>query len=110
VAGDSRIVLEAPQPGAVIESPVQLRGRARGSWFFEANFPVSLLDARGAVVARHYAEARGEWMTEAFVPFEAQLSFEPASTATGVLVLHKANASGLPEHDAELRVPVRFRR
>jgi hypothetical protein len=28
--------------------------------------------------------------------------------ATGTLLLEKANASGLPEHAAELRVPVRF--
>jgi hypothetical protein len=106
---DARIVLEAPQPKALIESPLVCRGRARGSWFFEATFPISLLDGRGTVVARHYAQANGEWMTESFVPFEAKLSFEPPATDTGVLVLHKANASGLPEHDAELRVPVRFR-
>jgi hypothetical protein len=109
VARDERIVLEAPEPTALIESPLECRGRARGSWFFEATFPVSLLDGRGAVVARHYAQASGEWMTESFVPFQAQLSFGRPATDTGVLVLHKANASGLPEHDAELRVPVRFR-
>jgi hypothetical protein len=102
--------VEAPEPQALIESPLECRGRARGSWFFEATFPISLLDARGAVVARHYAEASGEWMTESFVPFAAQLSFQPPATDTGVLVFHRANASGLPEHDAELRVPVRFRR
>jgi hypothetical protein len=110
VALDARIVMEAPQPEALIRSPLELRGRARGSWFFEATFPVSLLDGRGAVVARHYAQARGEWMTESLVPFEAQLWFDRPATDSGVLVLHKANASGLPEHDAELRVPVRFQR
>jgi hypothetical protein len=109
VARDERIVLEAPVPGALIESPLECRGRARGSWFFEATFPISLLDGRGAVVAQHYAQASGEWMTESFVPFEAKLSFAAPATDTGVLVLHRANASGLPQHDAELRVPVRFR-
>jgi hypothetical protein len=109
VARDERVVLEAPEPEALIESPLECRGRARGSWFFEATFPVSLLDGRGAVVARHYAQASGEWMTESFVPFEARLVFDRPATDTGVLVLHRANASGLPEHDAEIRVPVRFR-
>ena len=47
-------------------------------------------------------------MTDAFVPFSAELSFEKPTTSTGTLVLERSNASGLPEHDAELRVPVRF--
>jgi spore germination protein GerM len=49
-----------------------------------------------------------EWMTEEYVPFEATLSFNPPQTETGTLILSKDNPSGLPEHDDELRIPVRF--
>jgi hypothetical protein len=98
-----------PQSGAVVTSPLVVRGEARGTWYFEANFPVRLLDTDGNTLAQGYAQAAGEWMTESFVPFSAELKFEPAASTEGVLVLDKANASGLPEHADSLRVPVRFR-
>ena len=93
---------------ATVGSPLQLAGEARGPWFFEASFPVTLLDANGAVLAQSPAQARGEWMTEAFVPFTAQLTFPPPTTPTGTLVLSKHNPTGLPEHAAEVRLAVRF--
>ncbi|MEK7513216.1 MAG: hypothetical protein AAB601_03375, partial [Patescibacteria group bacterium] len=65
--------------------------------------------ADGNVIAGHYATAEGEWMTEDFVPFTSTLEFPPQPPgAVGVLVLKKDNPSGLPEHDDELRIPVRF--
>jgi hypothetical protein len=104
------IELHNPFPGDVIRSPLALEGRARGAWFFEASFPVYLLDAAGDTIARVPAQAQGEWMTPAMVFFKASLEFTaPAAGDSGVLVLEKANASGLPEHSDELRVPIRFR-
>ena len=104
-----RIELGAPLPEAVITSPVTIEGRARGTWYFEASFPVYLLNASGDTIARVPAQAQEEWMTEAFVPFKATLAFTAPTSRTGTLVLAKDNPSGLPEHAAELRVPIRFR-
>jgi hypothetical protein len=101
--------VQQPAVGAVVASPLIVRGEARGGWYFEASFPLRVLDAAGNTVAQGYAQAQGEWMTESFVPFEGTLSFEAPASADGVLVLEKANASGLPEHADELRVPLRFR-
>jgi hypothetical protein len=101
--------LSEPQSGVIVTSPLVVRGEARGSWYFEATFPVRLLDGNGSTLAEGYAQAEGEWMTESFVPFSAELKFEPPASNEGVLVLEKANASGLPEHADSLRVPVRFR-
>jgi hypothetical protein len=103
------IELRTPLPGAILLSPLTLEGRARGSWFFEASFPVYLLDADGDTIAVMPAQAEGEWMTQAFVPFKATLTFTPPASPTGTLILAKDNPSGLPEHAAELRVPIRFR-
>jgi hypothetical protein len=97
-----------PSPGAVVHSPLRVRGEARGTWYFEASFPVTLLDGEGRALVQTHAQARGEWMTESFVPFESELQFAAPATATGTLVLEKDNPSGLPEHADELRVPVRF--
>jgi len=102
------IRVQAPRAGALVHSPLRVAGEARGTWFFEASFPVTLLDAEGRTLVQTHAQAKGEWMTEAFVPFESQLTFAPPATATGTLVLAKDNPSGLPEHADELRIPVRF--
>ncbi|MFW6084701.1 MAG: Gmad2 immunoglobulin-like domain-containing protein [Gemmatimonadota bacterium] len=101
--------LESPEPLAVIESPLEVSGRARGFWYFEASFPVVLVDWDGLIIAEGVATADGEWMTEEFVPFHSTLEFEtPEYGERGTLILQKHNASGLPEHDDALEVPVRF--
>jgi len=103
-----QIKVSKPQPNQVVESPLIIEGEARGTWFFEATFPVKLLDANGDVIATHFVQAQDDWMTEDFVPFKAQIEFEKPATDTGVLVLKKDNPSGLPENDAKIEIPVRF--
>jgi len=97
-----------PRPGSVISSPLTVKGEARGTWFFEASFPVRLLDGNGNEIAVSPAQAQGEWMTEKLVPFSSVLTFSLPSTREGTLILEKDNPSGLPEHADELRVPVQF--
>lgn len=104
------IRVTAPLSGALITSPLMIRGEARGTWYFEASFPVRLLDGDGKEVAIIPAQAKGEWMTEEFVPFEVELAFTAPSTDEGTLVFQKDNPSGLPEHDDEFRMPVKFRK
>lgn len=103
------IRVTAPSEGNVIKSPLTVTGEARGTWYFEASFPVRLIDGNGKELAVVPAQAKGDWMTTDFVPFEATLTFATPATATGTLVLEKDNPSGLPEHTASLRIPIRFR-
>jgi hypothetical protein len=103
------IEVDSPSFYRIINSPLVVTGKAKGSWFFEATFLVKLLDTEGNVLAQTTAEAQGEWMTEAYVPFKATIEFENPKTSEGELVLEKANPSGLPENDEELIIPVRFR-
>jgi Immunoglobulin-like domain of bacterial spore germination. len=102
------IRLFAPQPNEMVTSPLTLTGEARGTWYFEASFPVQMTDADGKDLAITYATAEGEWMTENFVPFISTVTFSTPETETGFLILHKDNPSGLPEHADELIVPIRF--
>ncbi|KKW14205.1 MAG: hypothetical protein UY54_C0021G0003 [Parcubacteria group bacterium GW2011_GWA2_50_10b] len=102
------IRVDSPLPNAVVTSPVTVSGEARGNWYFEASFPIKLLDANGRLLAQAPAQAQGEWMTTEFVPFRLSLPFATSTTATGILVLEKDNPSGLPENAAEVRIPVRF--
>ena len=103
------IRIDSPRPNEVIGSPVTITGEARGTWYFEASFPVEIVDANGGVIAQGIAMAQSDWMTEEFVPFSATLTFtaDPdAYTTDATLILHKDNPSGLPEYDDALKVPV----
>ncbi len=106
-AMDGDIIVDSPAPDAVVKSPLTVTGKARGTWYFEASFPVRLLDADGNELALVPAQAQGEWMTEDFVPFSATLTFATSAKA-GTLVLQKDNPSGLPENDKSVSIPVRF--
>src|SRR3989338_525403 len=85
------IRVTSPQPNAVVKSPLTVKGEARGNWYFEASFPVKLLDANGNQLAIIPAQAQGEWMTTNFVPFQGTLTFSTPTTATGTLVFEKDN-------------------
>ncbi|MDP2864227.1 MAG: GerMN domain-containing protein [bacterium] len=103
------IKTNTPRPNQAIQSPIVIEGEARGLWFFEASFPVKLLDGNGNLIATTIAQAQGDWVTEDFVPFEAELHFELPVTEKGTLILEKDNPSGLPENADELRIPVKFK-
>ena len=105
------IRLASPRPNSTVSSPLTITGEARGYWFFEASFPVVLVDWDGRIIAQGIATAKDEWMTEEFVPFEAKLEFtvDPQVYSNrGALILKKDNPSGLPEHDDALEVPILF--
>lgn len=97
-----------PRANTSVASPLHIEGEARGNWFFEAQFPVNLLDDQGRLLATGIARTRDNWQTEDFVPFELDLEFTMPTAERGTLVFKRANPSGLPENDAELVVPVFF--
>ncbi len=108
LVNNNQVVVDSPPAGASIISPVVISGQARGQWFFEASFPVKIVDASGQVLGQAPAQARNNWMTEELVPFQATISFSQPATSSGFIVLAKDNPSGLPEHDAEVRIPIQF--
>ena len=105
---ENMIRVISPKEGDTVASPLLIKGEARGAWYFEASFPVRLIDSEGETLAVYYAQAQGEWMTEDFVPFFSELIFETPKTETGTLILEKDNPSGLPENDASIEIPVKF--
>ena len=102
------IRVQKPMPQELVESPLEVEGEARGYWFFEASFPVRLMDENDKELGIGVAQALSDWMTEDFVPFKATLEFKPPTTKKGTLVLEKDNPSDLPENSDELRIPVVF--
>lgn len=103
------IKIDTPRPNQKVTSPLAITGQARGTWYFEASFPVRLLDAQGKVLASTPAQAQGEWMTENFVPYKAELKFASQSSGSkGKLILQKDNPSDMREKDDQLEIPVEF--
>lgn len=107
-AKEDLIVIEDPHAYSEISSPLVVKGKARGFWFFEASFPVRVADENGTILATAIATAKTEWMTTEFVEFEAELNFPPPATQKGYLIFEKDNPSGLPENADELKMPVVF--
>lgn len=105
---DDLIIVKHPAPFQAVKSPLTVAGEARGNWYFEASFPLTITDSKGAAIAEHYATAQGEWMTTDYVPFEGTIEFQKPADKTGFIIFRKDNPSGLPEHDNELRIPVVF--
>ena len=103
------IVVDSPAPGETVASPLRVRGRARGTWFFEGDFPIALRDASGKSIATGYVTAKGNWMTQEFVPFQGTLEFKKSSSwGRGTLIFKKDNPTGLRKHDDSLQIPVSF--
>jgi Immunoglobulin-like domain of bacterial spore germination len=109
------IVVETVRIGDSITSGMKVAGKARGGWYFEASFPVMVVNWEGLIIGQGIATAQGDWMTTEFVPFTTTLTFEspykpgdPDFMKRGTLILQKDNPSGLPENDAALEIPVTF--
>lgn len=102
------IQVELPFPGAVVGKDFSVIGKARGNWFFEASFPIEVLDKSGKSLAIGIAQPRNgeDWMTINFVNFKSDIKIPQSYIGPATLILRKDNPSGLPEHDASISFPI----
>lgn len=105
---NANIRIVSPKSGATIISPVTITGKARGSWFFEAVFPIRVLDGNGQIIGTGQAHAQTDWMTSDFVDFTATISFTAPVTKTGSIKLSKDNPSGLASNDDSISIDITF--
>ena len=110
ISADGHLGVTAPQPGALVSSPITIIGAVTGGgWFFEGSFPVKILDSDGTVHGIGVAQAQAERMSTSSVPFTAIVQFTAPHGVTGTVVLSKDNPSGLAKIDGSLSIPVRFK-
>ncbi len=102
------INLVSPKPYERVEMPLEIKGQARGTWFFEASFPLKLVDRSGNILLSSYIMTDEEWMTEELIEFEAEITSDRVieGTVLSYLILEKANPSGLPENADQLSIPI----
>ena len=108
VGDPTKIILESISAYDAVDSPLTVVGQAKGTWYFEASFPVEVRDNNNNVLGAGLATAQGDWMTEDFVTFEANVEFDPQNETSGLLVFIKDNPSGEPQFDDEVAIPVNF--
>ncbi len=102
------VIITQPLLNTSVKSPAFIKGEAKGTWFFEASFPITIEDENGQTLGGGIAQAKADWMTTGFVPFESTITFKTPTTATGYIIFSKDNPSGLPENDASQKMPIRF--
>lgn len=104
---DELIVVNDLPAEATISSPYTVAGKARGTWFFENSFPVTLTDENGNVLAETYGSSSENWMTADFIPFDAKLEFDAPAGTRAILELMLDNP-GSPDEglDRAVRIPV----
>jgi len=108
------ILLDDFYQGKSISSPLAVTGFAKGNWFFEASFPIVIVDWDGRIIGRGIATAKDDWMTERFVRFEGEITFEKPAGAEersrrGAAIFRRDNPSDLPENDAALEISIYFK-
>lgn len=102
---NTKPILSSPLANEIVTSPLEIKGEARGTWFFEANLPLKLIDGDDNVIAEGYGTAQTEWMSEDYVPFTASISFETEENLI-YLLIEKSNPSGLLEYDDQIIIPL----
>jgi hypothetical protein len=93
-------------PGSKVSGLTPFQGSIKGAYFHEANIVINVLDANKKLLKQGYAMATTEWMTVEPVSFEGKMDFTGLQKGPGFIEIHNDNASGLPEYDKSVLVPV----
>jgi hypothetical protein len=102
------IIVETPKPNDVVSGNFSISGKAKENWYFEAVFPVRLVDENNNEFASGQARATSDWTVPDYVPFTGEINFSSSTetTTTGFVIFKNDNPSGDPSRDKEFRVPV----
>lgn len=107
LAGDAPLaIIMTPARGARITSPLHIAGVAPAGWYFENQFPVRLVDARGQTIAQAPAHPDVNWTENAEQKaFALDLPFTVSSETAAELVLQEdMPAEGQPPREVRIAV------
>ncbi len=113
VPATSEVLVTTPDAEEVFSAAggtIPVAGQAVGSWYFEASFPITLLDQHRKVIGSTNGQAQGDWMSKGMVPFTATLTYPAqAPNSAGFVVIHNDNPSGDPARDKSVEIPIVFK-
>ncbi len=102
------ISVATPIPLSTISNPVHVTGKAKNNWFFEATFPVEVIDEDGVVLGQGQAHAATDWTVPGMIDFSADITWQDTTDNRGFIVLTKDDPSGLGNVPM-IKVPIFFR-
>jgi hypothetical protein len=105
-APHDRVVVDAPKSGQAVFQSFTVTGKAPGGWYFEASFPIKVVDPQGNIIAQGPATALSDWMTSEDVAFKADLKLTTNYSGPATLVLMNDNPSGMPENQDSISIPI----
>lgn len=112
---EEQVRVSQPIADQKIVSPLVVKGEAQANWFFEAQFPVVVVDQSEKVLGSGVATALRSSATDVLVvqkdtwlKFEARVNYKKGTAKAGYVILKRDNPSGLPENEAAVRIPVVF--
>ena len=104
----SLVTVSDPTKNSVISDTLDLKGQARGYWYFEGQFPVSVIDDTGYIVAQGTAKATSDWKTTDMVPFEANIDVTSvARSETGIIKIIRDEQKG--SNAQYIEIPIKFK-
>lgn len=93
-------------PNSKVHGIVSYKGIIKGGYFFEANILINILDSNKNVLKASNAIATTDWMTAEPVEFEGKFDFTELPKGPAYIEIHNDNASGLPENDKSILIPI----
>lgn len=106
----AQVSVLSPGPGGSVDKTFTVTGKAPGSWFSEAQFPIQVRSANSDVIGDGTAHTDGDWQSNNSVSFTADVTInDPTYKGTARLILMRDNPSGMPENDDSVEIPIMIR-
>ena len=99
----AKLILETPSDTNNVICPINIKG-----WFFEATFPIQLIDENNEIVENTQATADGEWTADGFVEFSAKVYCQVSDLSGYKLKFMADNAAGVLELDDSIIIELYF--
>ncbi len=102
----ARVIVTSPKANATVGNTFVVSGAAPGQWYFEASFPIKIVDKDNNFIGQGIAQAQGEWMTTDQVTFTSTITLTGNYSGPATVVLMRDNPSGMPENDDSVSIPI----
>lgn len=93
-------------PNQQVSGKVDLTGSVKGGYFFEGNVLINILGKDKNLLKAGNGTATSGWMTTEPVSFKSTIDFSNLPKGLAYIEIHNDNASGLPENDKSILIPV----
>jgi len=106
IGNDKNLISLSIDPGSEVSGIMMITGSAPGNYFFEGNILVNILNSDKELLKSGNGNAKTDWMTTGQVGFDAVLDFSDLKKGEAYIEIHNDNASGLPENDKSVLIPI----